>query len=93
MFLNAQLQIDVVKSFSSRNCNKPFKKLVNQNFDSIAEMHIRKPRHLNCEHIETMPLIKFKKDKHVVALDKIDSGDHFKIVVTKWNFFLQMSWL
>jgi hypothetical protein len=33
------------------------------------------------------------KDKHVVALDKIDSWDHFEIAMTKWNFFLQMSCL
>jgi len=50
-------------------------------------MHTRKLRHLNYEHIETMPLIKSKKNEHVAALDKNDSWNHFKIAMTKWNFF------
>jgi hypothetical protein len=38
-------------------------------------VHVKKPKQLNCEHGETLVLIKAKKEEWIVSLDKINPWD------------------
>ncbi len=44
-----------------------------------------KLQQLYWEHVEVLALIKAKREEHLIALSKVDQGNQFEIIITKWK--------